>query len=160
VLKWPRYYSKFVWAVFFGSRKLGRKGLSFRNRANQKKCFKKEIVQLEENFGRLPNVELVTQQSWGWQYCNIDMVNSDVDVEGEDFFLKIFVPKMFPSSFQWVPKMFPKFPMCYPRVFPIAPRFNPICFAQSPPLLTCIPWEWGHKWTEPIAKGSPKFHSG
>jgi hypothetical protein len=28
--------------------------------------------------------------------------------------------------------------MCSPRVFPIAPRFNPICFAQSPPLLTYI----------------------
>ncbi len=25
-----------------------------------------------------------------------------------------------------------------PNVFPIAPRFNPICFAQSPPLLTYI----------------------
>jgi len=72
------------------------------------------------------------------------MVNSDVDVEGEGFFKKFFVPKMFPSSFQWVPKMFPKFPMCYPRVFPIAPRFNPICFAQSPPLLTCIPWAVFH----------------
>jgi hypothetical protein len=28
--------------------------------------------------------------------------------------------------------------MCSPRVFPIAPCFNPICFAQSPPLLTYI----------------------
>jgi hypothetical protein len=34
--------------------------------------------------------------------------------------------------------MFPRFPMCSPRVFSIAPRFNPICFAQSPPLLTYI----------------------
>ncbi len=31
-----------------------------------------------------------------------------------------------------------KFPMCSPRVFPIAPPFNPICFSQSPPLLTYI----------------------
>jgi hypothetical protein len=38
----------------------------------------------------------------------------------------------------FVPNMFPRFPMCFPRVFPIAPRFNPICFAQSPPLLTYI----------------------
>jgi hypothetical protein len=30
------------------------------------------------------------------------------------------------------------FPMCSPWVFPIAPCFNPICFAQSPPLLTYI----------------------
>jgi hypothetical protein len=37
-----------------------------------------------------------------------------------------------------VPNMFPRFPMCSPRVFPIAPRFNPICFAQSLPLLTYI----------------------
>ncbi len=41
---------------------------------------------------------------------------------------------MFPSSSQ----LFPWFPMCSPRVFPIAPHFNPICFAQSPPLLTYI----------------------
>ncbi len=32
--------------------------------------------------------------------------------------------------------IFPLFRMCGPRVFPLAPRFNPICFAQSPPLLT------------------------
>jgi hypothetical protein len=30
------------------------------------------------------------------------------------------------------------FPMCSLKVFPIAPCFNPICFAQSPPLLTYI----------------------
>jgi hypothetical protein len=34
--------------------------------------------------------------------------------------------------------MFPRFPMCSTRVFPIALSFNPICFAQSPPLLTYI----------------------
>jgi hypothetical protein len=34
--------------------------------------------------------------------------------------------------------MFPRFPMCSPRVFPIAPHFNPVCFAQSPPLLIYI----------------------
>jgi hypothetical protein len=28
--------------------------------------------------------------------------------------------------------------MCSPRVFSIAPHFNPICFAQSSPLLTYI----------------------
>jgi len=31
-----------------------------------------------------------------------------------------------------------RFPMCSSWVFPIAPCFNPICFAQSPPLLTYI----------------------
>jgi len=30
------------------------------------------------------------------------------------------------------------FPMRFPRVFPVEPRFNPICFAQSSPLLTYI----------------------
>jgi hypothetical protein len=30
------------------------------------------------------------------------------------------------------------FPMRSPRLFPIAPHFNPICFAQSPSLLTYI----------------------
>jgi hypothetical protein len=35
--------------------------------------------------------------------------------------------------------MFPfKFPMFSSRVFPIAPCFNPICFAQSPHILTYI----------------------
>ncbi len=29
-----------------------------------------------------------------------------------------------------------RFPMCSSKVFPIAPPLNPICFAQSPPLLT------------------------
>jgi hypothetical protein len=28
--------------------------------------------------------------------------------------------------------------MCSLRVFQVAPRFNPICFVQSPPLLTYI----------------------
>jgi hypothetical protein len=47
---------------------------------------------------------------------------------GEGFF---FIFTLFPSSSQWVP-------ICSPRAFSIAPRFNPICFAHSPPLLTCI----------------------
>jgi hypothetical protein len=48
-------------------------------------------------------------------------------------------------SFSLVPNMFPmgflgsgRFLMCSPKVFPLAPSFNPICFAQSPPLLTYI----------------------
>ncbi len=48
-----------------------------------------------------------------------------------DFFSLTFVPFKFPIcslSSQ----------CCSPSVFPIAPRFNPICFAQSPPLLTYI----------------------
>jgi hypothetical protein len=52
-----------------------------------------------------------------------------------DFFFISFVPNMFPSGSQWV---LIKFPTCFTRVFPIAPRFNPLCFAQSPPLLTYI----------------------
>jgi hypothetical protein len=64
---------------------------------------------------------------------------------GEDFFHFSFVPNMFlevlngsPSSAQ----------MGSPRVFPIAPCFNPICFAQSPPLLTYIV----------ASKGTPFFN--
>ncbi len=45
---------------------------------------------------------------------------------------------MFLSSSHQVPHMSPRFPMRSPRVFPIAPCFNPICFAQSPLLLTYI----------------------
>jgi len=41
-----------------------------------------------------------------------------------------FVPNMFLLHSVQVPNMFLRFPM--------APRFNPICFAQSPPLLTYI----------------------
>ncbi len=48
------------------------------------------------------------------------------------------VPNMFLSSSQWVPSKFLGFPMCSPKVFQLAPHFNPICFAQSPPLLTYI----------------------
>jgi hypothetical protein len=49
---------------------------------------------------------------------------------GGDFFLFL----LFPSGSHYVPYVLNVFP----RVFPIAPRFNPICFAQSPPLLTYI----------------------
>ncbi len=55
-----------------------------------------------------------------------------------DFFQFSFVPNMFPSSSQWVFIMFPTFPMCSSKMFPIARPLNPICFAQSPPLLTYI----------------------
>ncbi len=44
-----------------------------------------------------------------------------------------FVHNMFLLCSQRVPS---RFPQCSPRVFPIAAHFNPICFAQSPPLLT------------------------
>ncbi len=48
------------------------------------------------------------------------------------------VPCKFWMGSHQILNMFPGFPMCSPRVFPIAPHFNPICFAQSPPLLTYI----------------------
>ncbi len=59
-----------------------------------------------------------------------------------DFF---FIFPLFPSSSHHVSNMFPRFPMCSPRVFPIAPCFNPICFAQSLPLLTYIGGPKGEK---------------
>jgi hypothetical protein len=49
-------------------------------------------------------------------------------VGGRIFFHFSFVPNMFLSGSQCVPQ----------GVFPIASCFNPICFAQSPPLLTYI----------------------
>ncbi len=53
---------------------------------------------------------------------------------GEDFFsfslCSQHVPFKLPMGSYQVPNMFPR--------FPIAPRFNPICFAQSPPILTYI----------------------
>jgi hypothetical protein len=62
---------------------------------------------------------------------------------GEDFFFHFsFVPITFSSCSQWVPIMFSihslSSQICSPRVFPIAAHFHPICFAQSPPLLTQI----------------------
>ncbi len=49
------------------------------------------------------------------------------------------VPLKFSMDSHQVPDMFPRFPMCSPMVFPTAPGFNhPICFAESPPLLTYI----------------------
>jgi hypothetical protein len=49
-----------------------------------------------------------------------------------DFFFSFY---LFPTCSFQVPI---RFPMCSLRVFPITSRFNPICFAQSPPLLTYI----------------------
>ncbi len=74
---------------------------------------------------------------------------------GEDFFsfflCSQYVPFKFPMGSHQVPNMFSRFPMlCSPKVFPIAPHFNPICFAQSPPLLTHIGWAKG--------EGTPSFH--
>ncbi len=45
---------------------------------------------------------------------------------------------LFSTCSHHVPNMFPMFSMCSPRVLLRAPRFNPLCFAQSPPLLTYI----------------------
>jgi len=50
---------------------------------------------------------------------------------------------------KWVPI---RFPMCSPRMFPMTPRLNPICFAQTPPLLAYIAGPKGktlHKTIEP-----------
>jgi hypothetical protein len=59
----------------FWEQKAGQERIKFQESGKSKKCFKKEIVQPEEIFGRLPNVEfMVTQQCWTWPYCNIDMV--------------------------------------------------------------------------------------
>ncbi len=79
---------------------------------------------------------------------------------GEDFFHFSFDPNMFPSSSHRVLNMFPRFLMCFPRAFPIAPRFNPMCFAQSPPLLTYVGGPKGealHLFLESSILGS--FHS-
>jgi hypothetical protein len=68
-----------------------------------------------------------------------------------------FIFPLFSTCSVQVPNGFPRFPMCSPRVFPIAPRFNPICFAQSPPLLTCVGWVFfargirpGQKWWQTL----------
>jgi hypothetical protein len=58
---------------------------------------------------------------------------------GGGFFSFFLCSQHVPSSSQWVPHQVPNgFPMCTQRVVLIAPCFNPICFAQSPPLLTYI----------------------
>ncbi len=70
---------------------------------------------------------------------------------GKDFFfLFSFVPNMFPWSSHKIPNMFPRFPMCSPRVLSLTPHSYPICFAQSPPLLT---YTGG-----PKGGGTPSFH--
>jgi hypothetical protein len=51
------------------------------------------------------------------------------------FFHFSFVPRLFRDCSLWLSI---RYPMYSPRVFPIAPRFDPICFAQSHPLLTYI----------------------
>jgi hypothetical protein len=58
---------------------------------------------------------------------------------GGGFFSFFLCSKHVPSSSQWVPIKCPnEFPMCSQRVFLIARCINPICFAQSYPLLTYI----------------------
>jgi hypothetical protein len=52
---------------------------------------------------------------------------------GEGF---LFILHLFPTCSFQVPNMFHRFSMCWARVCAIAPHFSPICFAQSPPLLT------------------------
>jgi len=52
------------------------------------------------------------------------------------WFFSLF--SLFPTGSFQVFNMFSRFSMCSTRVFPIAPLFNPICFAQSPPILTYI----------------------
>ncbi len=94
------------------------------------------------------NVGISPGQKWWWTVLEIG--NSCSQWEGSActqraliFFLlsfglggrTFFIYVLFPSSPQCVPNMFP---ICSPRVFSIAPRFNPMCFAQSPPLLTYI----------------------
>jgi hypothetical protein len=59
-------------------------------------------------------------------------------VEGECNFSFFLCSQHVPLSSQWVNNMYTRCPMCSPRVFPIAPCFNPVCFAESPPLLTYI----------------------
>ncbi len=60
---------------------------------------------------------------------------------GVSFFLcSQHVPFEFSMGSHQVLNMFCMFPICSPSVFPIAPRFNPICFAQSSPLLIYIAW--------------------
>ncbi len=57
-------------------------------------------------------------------------------VEEDVFFC--FVLFKFPMDSHQVPTMFTRFSMCSSRVFPGAIHFNPICFAQSPSLLSYI----------------------
>jgi hypothetical protein len=49
-----------------------------------------------------------------------------------------FIFTLFPKCSLQVPSEFPSISNMFPRRFPIAPHFNPICFVQSPPLLTYI----------------------
>jgi hypothetical protein len=76
-------------------------------------------------FGRFSNIQNRLPPVWG-AYLIIFF----------HFFLcSQHVPFKFPMDSHQVLNTFPRFPMCSPRVFRIAPCFNPICFAQSPPLL-------------------------
>ncbi len=56
-----------------------------------------------------------------------------------DFFTFHLFPTCSIQCSHQVLNIFHRFPICSSMVFPITPHFNPICFAQSPPLLTYIP---------------------
>jgi len=84
------------------------------------------------------NIEILCSQ-WEGSACPQSaliffLLSFGVAGEG-DFFPFFFVSFKFPMSSHQVLNMFP---MCSPKLFPIAPRLNPICFGQSPPLLTYI----------------------
>jgi hypothetical protein len=53
-------------------------------------------------------------------------------------FFIFFIFPLFPTCSLYVPFKFSTGSLKFPRVFPIAPCFNPMCFAQSPPLLAYI----------------------
>jgi len=74
------------------------------------------------------------QMGWSMHSRCLDFLSFKFWVEGvEGGFFSFFLCSLY------VPF---KFPMCSPRVLQVAPFLNPICFAQSPPLLTYI---WGPK---------------
>jgi hypothetical protein len=62
-------------------------------------------------------------------------------VGGAFFFHFTFVPNMFPLCYLQVPSEFPsgsQSSQCVPKGVPNSFSLYPICFAQSPPLLTYI----------------------
>ncbi len=91
------------------------------------------------------NIEISCSQ-WEDSTCTQNVLFNEKESFGSGDRARIFsfflcsqnVLLKFSMGSHQVPKMFPMFPMCFPRVFPIPSCFNPICFAQSRPLLTYI----------------------
>jgi hypothetical protein len=111
------------------------------------------LAQTKNGIEQFWNIEISCSQ-WEGSACTQSalfffLFSLGVGFGGEGGFFSFFL--LSPLCSLQVSNGFPSIFIVFLKVFPVAPRFNPICFAQSRPLLTHI--------GGPIEEGSaPSFH--